>query len=77
MLPAPIADLPATRGVEGRASGSDSGIANRRPAVALILILLLLPFGGGAFVLTENLLLVILIVVLVLAVGGYGTRSRW
>ncbi len=44
--------------------------------ILLILVLLLL-FGGGAFVLTNNLLLVIVVVLLVLAVSGYGTRTRW
>lgn len=43
----------------------------------LVLLLLLLLFGGGAFVLTENLLLVVVVVLIVLAVGGFGTRSRW
>jgi hypothetical protein len=44
----------------------------------LILILLaLLLFGGGAYFLTSNLLVVIVVVLVVMALAGYGGRSRW
>jgi hypothetical protein len=51
------------------------GILNM--GLLLLILLLLLLFGGGAFVLTSNLLVVIIIVLVVLAVTGYGGRSRW
>ena len=50
---------------------------NFQVALILLILLLLLLFGGGAFVLTSNLLVVIVIVLVVLALAGYGGRSRW
>ena len=66
-----------THGASLQALAATRALLERDMSLILLILLLLLLFGGGAFYVTNNLLVVVLIVLVVLAVSGYGTRTRW